>query len=134
MTICQTNHIPRSVTAASAFFVAVLSISVTAVAPAYAEPQPTPGDIDAFNGCVWSELNAVKAKTHRMFTQSDVQKAATDCCQNMAGTANTHGGQYVECYMPDGSTIVADQQAPPPTPPAGATVILPPGSNTRVGE
>gem|GEM_PF-4786107 len=123
----------RRATAAAAIFVAVLSVNTVAAPIVRAEPpDPSQGDIDAFNGCLWSALNAIKAKNGR-FTETDVQNAATNCCENLAGTANTHKGRYVECYMPDGSTIIADEQGTSRAPLPTATAVLPPGSNTRTG-
>src|SRR5689334_12097386 len=73
--------IHRKSAAALLCIAAIIVAGPDLTAPANAEPvAPSQGDMDAFNGCLWGKLNAIKAKHNGTFTTSDVQRAATDCC------------------------------------------------------
>ncbi|MDT5011856.1 MAG: hypothetical protein QOH57_3473 [Mycobacterium sp.] len=121
MTICHritTTTILRQISVAAIF---VTAMSVATAFTADAKPK---SPAQQFSQCV---ADLVKYnKDHGQTPDMDAIQGA--CCININGTLMTQddGVTFKDC-------VFADTSAGRPTPPAGATVILPPGSNTRAG-
>jgi hypothetical protein len=124
MTICRpiTSPTSRRQIAVAAVFVAAMSVATASTADA--KPKTPPGE--QFDQCV---ADLVKYNKDRGQTP-DMNAIQGACCININGSLMTQddGVTFKDCVFPDASS------AGRPTPPApGATVILPPGSNTRAG-
>jgi len=107
--------------AVAAIFVAAMSIAAASTADA--KPK---SPADQFSQCV---ADLVKYnKDHGQTPDMNAIQGA--CCININGSLETQddGVTFKDCVFPDASP--AGRPTPPPP---GATVILPPGSNTRAG-
>ena len=122
MTIHRRSTATTSLRQIAVAAICVAAMSVATASPADAKPK---SPADQFSQCV---ADLVKYnKDHGQTPDMNAIQGA--CCININGSLMTQddGVTFKDCVFPDASS------AGRPTPPPGATVILPPGSNTRVG-
>lgn len=120
MTTNRTTARWRQIAATSAIFIAAASAAAIVAPTSAAEPKKGQGQ--AFTDCVLAAWN-----NNPTMGYAEKQQVAEDCCLNLGGIFNEAAHT---CYLPV-NNITVEVPNPSPTPPPGATAILPPDLNTR---
>lgn len=123
--------------AAAAVIVAACVVSFNAAETADAKPKP-PAGVNDYYGCISDQIQQVKKKNGGSYTARDMYNARFDCCITLGGTSNPGPDANdpligATCTLPDGSVARPDDQSSGGPPLPGATVVLPPGVDTRAG-
>jgi hypothetical protein len=113
--------------ATTTIIIAVVAVGIAAATTAEAQPKK-PGNHEYLN-CVYANLDSINKDYNKIPLDAYLQ-VAENCCTDLGGIYNEN---TYECYLPNGETGSVSPPSPP-RPSPGATVILPPGADTRVGE
>jgi hypothetical protein len=108
--------------AVAAIFVAAVSVAAAMATTADAKPKSWG---DQYNQCI---VDAVKYRQAHGY-DLNMNEIQGGCCASIGGSIVTadDGVTFKDCVFPE-------DPASHPAPPPGATVILPPGANTRAGD